>query len=27
VVQLVVFLLIFLPAAWIMFGSFLESLS
>lgn len=27
VVQLIVFLLIFLPAAWIMFGSFLESLS
>lgn len=27
IVQLVVFLIIFLPAAWIMFGSFLESLS
>ncbi len=26
-IQLVVFLLIFLPPAWIMFGSFLESLS
>ena len=27
VVELVVFLLIFLPAGWIMFGDFLESLS
>ena len=27
IVELVVFLLIFLPAGWVMFGSFLESLS